>query len=65
MGSPAIGICAAIERVSWGVWKEYEVALAPRKYVAQVQRAGALGSSSLPTRRLSRIPISCSTGSTA
>jgi putative glutamine amidotransferase len=43
MGAPAIGICAAIERVSWGVWKEYEVTLAPRKYVAQVQRAGGLG----------------------
>jgi putative glutamine amidotransferase len=43
MGSPAIGICAAIERVSWGVWKEYEVTLAPRTYVAQVQRAGGLG----------------------
>jgi putative glutamine amidotransferase len=40
---PAIGICAAIERVSWGVWDGYEVTLAPRSYVSAVQRAGGLG----------------------
>jgi putative glutamine amidotransferase len=39
---PAIGICAAIERVSWGVWDGYEVTLAPRAYVNAVQRAGGL-----------------------
>jgi putative glutamine amidotransferase len=38
-----IGICAAIERVSWGVWSEYEVTLVPRSYVRAVQRAGGLG----------------------
>jgi putative glutamine amidotransferase len=37
-----IGICAGVERVSWGVWDGYEVALAPRNYVNAVQRAGAL-----------------------
>ncbi len=43
MGSaPAIGICAAVERVSWGVWDGYEVTLAPRAYVNAVQRAGGL-----------------------
>jgi putative glutamine amidotransferase len=42
METPAIGICAAIERVSWGVWDGYEVTLAPRGYVAAVQRAGGL-----------------------
>ena len=40
---PAVGICAAIERVSWGVWDGYEVTLAPRTYVTAVQRAGGLG----------------------
>jgi putative glutamine amidotransferase len=40
---PVIGICAAIERVSWGVWQGYEVTLAPRAYVTAVQRAGGLG----------------------
>ena len=42
MAAPAIGICAAIERVSWGVWDGYEVTLAPRAYVRAVQRAGGL-----------------------
>jgi putative glutamine amidotransferase len=42
MSAPAIGICAAIERVAWGVWDGYEVTLAPRAYVTAVQRAGAL-----------------------
>jgi putative glutamine amidotransferase len=41
-GAPAIGICAAIERVSWGVWDGYEVTLAPRGYVQAVQRAGGV-----------------------
>ena len=39
-GAPAIGICAAVEKVSWGVWDGYEVTLAPRAYVRCVQRAG-------------------------
>ncbi len=42
-GAPAIGICAGIERVSWGVWDGYEVTLAPRAYVTAIQRAGGLG----------------------
>lgn len=37
-----VGICAAVERVSWGVWDGYEVALAPRTYVKSLQRAGAI-----------------------
>jgi len=41
-GAPAIGICAAVERVSWGVWDGYEVTLAPRSYVRCVQRAGGV-----------------------
>ena len=41
-GAPVIGICAAVERVSWGVWDGYEVTLAPRAYVTAVQRAGGL-----------------------
>jgi putative glutamine amidotransferase len=38
--APVIGICAAVERVSWGVWDGYEVTLVPRTYVRCVQRAG-------------------------
>jgi putative glutamine amidotransferase len=40
MNAPVVGICAAIERVSWGVWQGYEVTLVPRGYVTAVQRAG-------------------------
>ncbi|HET8813908.1 MAG TPA: gamma-glutamyl-gamma-aminobutyrate hydrolase family protein [Solirubrobacterales bacterium] len=39
---PVIGICAAVERVSWGAWEGYEVTLAPRGYVRCVQRAGGI-----------------------
>src|ERR1700753_1840749 len=42
MSAPVVGICAAVERVSWGVWDGYEVALAPRNYVRALQRAGAI-----------------------
>lgn len=41
-GSPVIGICAAVERVSWGVWDSYEVTLVPRSYVRCVQKAGGI-----------------------
>src|ERR1700749_5139089 len=39
---PVVGICAAVERVSWGVWDGYEVTLAPRNYVRALQKAGAI-----------------------
>jgi putative glutamine amidotransferase len=42
VSAPVIGICAAIERVSWGVWDGYEVTLAPRSYVTAVQLAGGV-----------------------
>jgi putative glutamine amidotransferase len=42
VSAPVVGICAAIERVAWGVWDGYEVTLAPRAYVSAVQRAGGL-----------------------
>jgi putative glutamine amidotransferase len=42
VSAPAVGICAAVERVSWGVWKDEEVVLAPHNYPAAVQRAGAV-----------------------
>lgn len=39
---PVVGICAATEPASWGVWRDEAVHLAPRSYSATVQRAGAL-----------------------
>ncbi len=41
MAPPVIGICAAVERVRWGVWDE-TVTMAPRSYATAVQRHGAL-----------------------
>jgi putative glutamine amidotransferase len=41
-GAPAIGICAAIERVSWGSWLELETLVVPRTYALAVQRAGGI-----------------------
>jgi putative glutamine amidotransferase len=41
-GPVVVGICAAVERVSWGVWDGYEVTLAPRNYVRALQKAGAI-----------------------
>lgn len=41
MPLPAIGICAAIERVRWGPWDE-TVVMAPRSYATAVQKAGAI-----------------------
>ena len=40
MSGPAIGICAALERVRWDDWNEI-VAMAPRSYAASVQACGA------------------------
>jgi putative glutamine amidotransferase len=42
VSAPAIGICAAIERVSWGVWSEEAALLAPHGYPEAVQRAGGI-----------------------
>jgi putative glutamine amidotransferase len=39
--TPAIGICAAVERVRWGPWDEV-VTMAPRSYATAVQATGAL-----------------------
>jgi putative glutamine amidotransferase len=38
---PTVGICAAVERVSWTPWEE-TVVMAPRSYARAVQAAGAL-----------------------
>jgi gamma-glutamyl-gamma-aminobutyrate hydrolase PuuD len=37
---PNIGVTAATERVSYGVWKEIPAIISPARYVEAVQRAG-------------------------
>jgi putative glutamine amidotransferase len=61
--APAIGICAAVERVSWGVWDSYEVTLVPRRYIGCVQKAGGLAILLPPDEVAVEIPTSSSTGS--
>jgi putative glutamine amidotransferase len=41
MGTPVIGLCAAVERARWGVWDQSAVLL-PRSYIRAVQSAGAV-----------------------
>jgi putative glutamine amidotransferase len=38
---PVIGVCAALERASWGVWSS-EAHLLPREYADAIQRAGGI-----------------------
>ena len=37
---PTIGVTAATERVSYGVWEEIPAVISPASYVQAVQRAG-------------------------
>jgi putative glutamine amidotransferase len=39
---PVIGICVALERVSWGAWEDERAALVTHNYVTAVERAGGL-----------------------
>jgi putative glutamine amidotransferase len=39
---PIIGICAAVERVSWGAWERVTCNIVPRSYSDCVQAAGAM-----------------------
>jgi putative glutamine amidotransferase len=39
---PVIGICTALVRAHWGVWKEREAALLAMTYITAIQRAGGL-----------------------
>ncbi len=55
-GVPAIGICAAIERVSWGAWLELEALIVPRTYARAVQRAGGIGVILPPDDRVAAEP---------
>ena len=55
MSGCAVGICAAVERVRWGVWDQ-EVAMAPRSYATAVQRAGAIALLLPPDPRAGDVP---------
>ena len=40
--TPVIGICAAVERVSWGAWRDVPSSIMPLTYSEAVQAAGAI-----------------------
>jgi putative glutamine amidotransferase len=52
---PSIGICAGLERASWGVWEQPAVLL-PLGYIAAIQRAGGLAVMIPPDAALERDP---------
>lgn len=56
MSLPVVGICAALERVSWGAWKDERVALAPRNYMSAVERAGGLALLLVPSEATTENP---------
>ena len=55
MTRPAIGICAALEQASWGVWNRPAVLL-PHDYLVAIQDAGGLPLMIPPDPHLERYP---------
>ncbi len=53
---PVIGICTALARAQWGVWKERDAALLAISYIAAIQRAGGLAVMIPPDRRFEEEP---------
>jgi putative glutamine amidotransferase len=41
VSSPVVGICAAIERASWTVWRDLDANVSPRTYSTEVEASGA------------------------
>ena len=53
---PVIGICTALARAHWGVWKEREAALLAFSYIVAIQRAGGVAVMIPPDGRLEDNP---------
>ena len=53
---PVIGICTALARAHWGVWKEREAALLAFSYITAIQRAGGLAVMIPPDGQLAEDP---------
>ena len=56
MGRPLIGVCAAIEPASFGVWKDEPAVLLPLSYSRAIHGAGAMVAMLPPDRRASEDP---------
>ena len=55
MTAPVIGICAALETASWGLWTQ-QAAVLPGDYVAKVQAAGGIPVGLLPDPAVAEDP---------
>jgi putative glutamine amidotransferase len=51
MGRPLIGVCAAVERADFGVWKDEPAVLLPLTYPRAIQGAGGMVAMLPPDRR--------------
>jgi putative glutamine amidotransferase len=56
MPRPLIGVCAAVEPVSYGVWKEEPAVLLPLSYARAIHGAGGMMAMLPPDRRASEDP---------
>lgn len=55
MTAPIIGICAAIETASWGIWTQ-QAAVVPGDYVTKVQASGGIAVALLPDPAVAKDP---------
>src|SRR4029079_7569227 len=51
MSRPLIGVCAAVERASFGVWKDEPAVLLPLSYARAIHGAGGMLAMLPPDRR--------------
>src|SRR5258705_13927813 len=56
MARPLIGVCAAVERASHGVWKEEPTVLLPLSYARAIHGAGGMMAMLPPDRRATEDP---------
>jgi putative glutamine amidotransferase len=56
MGRPLIGVCAAVEKADFGVWKDEPAVLLPLSYARAIHGAGGMMAMLPPDRRASEDP---------
>src|SRR5438034_786169 len=56
MPRPLIGVCAAVERAAYGVWKDEPSVLLPLSYARAIHGAGGMMAMLPPDRRASEDP---------
>jgi putative glutamine amidotransferase len=56
MSRPLIGVCAAVEKASFGVWKEEPAVLLPLSYARAIHGAGGMMAMLPPDRRATEDP---------